>query len=311
MKTMESGVYPTMITPFVRGEVDEAAVGRLVDFYASAGCRGIFAVCQSSEMAFLSRKERLRLARLTAEAAAGRMTVVASGHCANSPEEQAEELQAMGETGVDAVVLVTNRLDPHGDGDGVWMENGARLLGRLDPAVPLGLYECPRPYKRLLTPALLDWCAGTGRFRFFKDTCCDPALLTARLKQLEGSGLLLFNANAQTLLHSLQTGGSGYSGIMANFCPALPVWLCDHFRDRPDLARTVSDCLSMMAFTEGPVYPVTAKYALNRLGVSMTTESRSCDPKKLTEYERLTVDQLLDVSAGLERLLKEKEEIEQ
>ncbi|MBS1333168.1 MAG: dihydrodipicolinate synthase family protein, partial [Clostridiales bacterium] len=112
MEQIRQGVYPTMITPYApNGEIDYALVERLVDWYAEKGCRGVFAVCQSSEMAFLSLRERVRLAQTVTTAASGRLDVVASGHISDSPEAQAEEVCAVAETGVRAVVLVTNRLD--------------------------------------------------------------------------------------------------------------------------------------------------------------------------------------------------------
>ena len=189
MEQIRQGVYPTMITPYApNGEIDYALVERLVDWYAEKGCRGVFSVCQSSEMAFLSLRERVRLAQTVTTAASGRLDVVASGHISDSPEAQAEEVCAVAETGVRAVVLVTNRLDPQRDGDGEWIRRAETLLSRIPPEVKLGLYECPNPYKRLLTPEILDWCLASGRFSFIKDTCCDPDLLTARLRRLAGCG---------------------------------------------------------------------------------------------------------------------------
>ncbi len=287
-----NGVYPTMITPYREGRIDYDNVKRLVDWYDENGCRGIFAVCQSSEMNFLSLEERVELARRVVEYADGRMTVVASGHCGVSLDEQVEEINRISDTGIDAFVLVSNRLDPHNEGDDAWIANAEKLLARIHPSIPLGIYECPLPYKRLLTPRILDFCISTGRFAFIKDTCCDPDLLTARLEQLKGSGIGLFNANAQTLLHSLEGGAAGYSGIMANFHPDLLVRLCDSFREEPERALRLSDFLSMAAFTESPAYPCTAKYYLGLEGFSMSTESRSSRPQNLTSYQKLIVRQL-------------------
>ncbi len=303
MENLCGGIYPTMITPFRNGKIDEPAVRKLVDWYADQGCDGIFAVCQSSEMAFLSLEERIFLAKTVVEQSAGRMQVVASGHVSDSLDAQAAEINAISQTGIDAFVWVSNRLDPHNDGDGVWLRNAQVLLEMTDPDIPLGIYECPKPYKRLLTPKILDWCKATGRFRFIKDTCCDPEMLTARLEQLAGSGILLFNANAQTLLHSLRHGAAGYSGIMANFHPALLKWVCDH-SDSPAV-EDIFNTLSMLAFTEDPAYPCTAKQYLNDLGVAMTNESRSCDPKNVTAYQKLILKQMRVLEIALTKNIQE------
>ena len=52
---IRAGVYPTMITPYKDdGTLDMNAVDSLVEYYAECNCDGIFALCQSSEIFFLS-----------------------------------------------------------------------------------------------------------------------------------------------------------------------------------------------------------------------------------------------------------------
>jgi len=89
------GCWPTMITPFTEdNKIDFTAVRGLTERYISGGCDGIFAVCQSSEMFFLSETEKLDLAKAVVEAAAGRVPVFASGHTADENAKQIEELGA-------------------------------------------------------------------------------------------------------------------------------------------------------------------------------------------------------------------------
>ncbi len=305
MKRINGGVYPTMITPFKDGKIDYANVDKLVEWYIQNGCNGIFAVCQSSEMAFLSLDERVQLSKRVVEQVNGRINVVSSGHCGNSIDEQVAEAEAIAETGADAFVLVSNRFDVHGEGDDVWLKNAEEFLSKVDKTIRFGIYECPRPYKRLLTPRILDWCLQTGRFTFIKDTCCNPDTLTERLQQLKGSDIMLFNANAQTLLHSLEHGGAGYSGIMANFHPDLYVWLYEHFAENPELAKRVSNELSMMAWTENPAYPCTAKYYLKAFeGFAMDVYSRTVGESALNSYQKFCMKQLFDTTVQTRELIK-------
>ncbi|MEH6726757.1 MAG: dihydrodipicolinate synthase family protein [Hyphomicrobiales bacterium] len=105
------GVVPVMLTPFSsENEIDVAGLNRLIEWYLAKDCAALFAVCQSSEMQKLTLKERVSLARLVVTQTAGRVPVVASGHVANSIGDQCIELAFMCETGIDALVLVTNRL---------------------------------------------------------------------------------------------------------------------------------------------------------------------------------------------------------
>ena len=167
------GEWPTMLTPFRDGKVDYPALERLIEWYIDHKVSGLFAVCQSSEMFFLSREERVGVARFVKEHAAGRVPVIASGHTSDAMEDQIDELKAMAETGVDAVILITNRLAKEDESDDVWLQNLQTILAQLPQEVPLGFYECPYPYKRVLSPRVTRWCAESGRFFFLKDTCCD------------------------------------------------------------------------------------------------------------------------------------------
>ncbi len=297
-KTIRGGVWPTMITPYTPGgEIDYGALERMVEWYVDRGVAGLFAVCQSSEMFFLSLEERVRLARFVRERAAGRVQVIASGHVSDDFRDQARELTLMAETGVDAVVLITNRLAGPADPAAVWRNSLERLLRAVPEEVGLGFYECPYPYKRLLSPEELKFCSDSGRFLFLKDTSCDIANIRAKLDAAGSGGLKIFNANAATLLETLKLGVSGFSGVMANFHPDLYAWLCAHWRAQPQEARRLANFLSLAALIERQSYPVNAKYHMNLEGVAMGTFSRARDHGELTETYKLEVRQLRELVA--------------
>lgn len=305
IKSIPNGVYPTMITPYTAdNKIDYNAVEQLIDWYVKKGVDGIFAICQSSEIFFLSFEERLELLKFIVERAPKNISIVASGHTADDIGTQIEEAKAFVDVGIDGYVFISNRLAKQDEDDSVFLRNVDIFMDEIKD-IAFGIYECPYPYKRLLTPRIIDWCISTGRFRFIKDTCCDPDMLTARMEQLKGTDILLFNANAQTLLHSLRDGAAGYSGIMANFQPDLLAWVCDNFEKQPKKVEEIFNVLSMMAFTEALAYPCTAKYYLDQVGVSMTTESRSRDPKQLTNYHKLVVRQMVDLDRKLKELIQE------
>ena len=298
------GIYPTMITPFTREDtLDWAAIGPMVDWYVREGVHGIFAVCQSSEMFFLSREERLRLARAVVEAAAGRVAVVASGHVADGLQEQIEDIRAMADTGVAAVVLVSNRLAPLDAGDEVFRANAQRILEAV-PDVELGIYECPYPYKRLLSLETLAWCAQTGRFSFFKDTCCDAELISQRLRVLEGTGMALFNANSATLGETLAMGCAGFSGVMANFHPALYRALWDRRLERGAVYEDLAALLSVLSGVERGSYPANAKYHMSLTATPMCSRTRSLGLDELPLLQRREMEDLLRVErAAMAQLL--------
>ena len=123
-KKINSGVWPTMLTPFTEsGKVDYPALENLIEWYIKHGVQGLFAVCQSSEMFYLSVEERAEIAKFVVEVADSRVQVIASGHVSDNIDDQISELQRIGDTGVDAVVLVSNRLADVNESDELWKKN--------------------------------------------------------------------------------------------------------------------------------------------------------------------------------------------
>lgn len=303
-KEFPNGVYPVMLTPFTENnEVDYEALGKLIDWYIEKGVNGLFADCQSSEMFFLSLEERVKIGEFVKKHADGRVPVVTSGHISDSLEDQAKELTAIAGTGADAVILLTNRLAKENESDEVWLENLKKLLEMIPKDVPLGFYECPYPYKRIISPELLKWCADTGRFYFIKDTSCDIENMKVKLEVIKGTNLKLFNANTSTLLETLELGASGYSGVMANFHPELYVKLCNIYKENPSKARKIADFLTVASLIERQVYPVNAKFYQKSIGNFNSIMTRTRDIKELNATGILEIQQFIRFNEEFEKTL--------
>lgn len=295
------GIFPVVITPFNEGNtIDWDGYSRLIEWYIDHGSHGLFAVCQSSEMMFLSLEERCALADFTVRQVKGRVPVVASGHISQSMDDQKAELRAMAETGVDAVVLVTNRLAAAEEDASVFMARMQDLLGSLPSEMMLGLYECPAPYRRLLTDDEVKWCAESGRFAFLKDVSCDLDHIRRRLAIVENTPLAINNANAAIAWPFLQAGGHGFSGVMNNFHPDLYRWLYDHGANHPELAAELDTFLVLSAMSESLGYPKLAKHYHRRIGTFSSVHSRAV-PHDITE-RHWAVETILDhMVTGAER----------
>jgi len=306
-------IFTTMITPYMKdGSVDYTTAEKYVDWYFENGLTGIFAICQSSEIFYLTLEERIELnkrvykrAKELEEKHNKRFTVVSSGHISDTLEEQAKELNAVWESGTDALILITNRLDINNEGDDVFIKNGEKLLQMLPGDVKLGLYECPYPYKRLVTPKILDWCISTGKFYYMKDTCCDIDIITERQKQLEGTQFKLLNANCQTLLESMRSGADGYCGIMCNYHPKLYSWLGENFRKEPEKAELIQSVIGNFGFTEtGIPYPLTAKYHMNLCGIKTENIARNRKSEELTKYAKSCTEQMKTATDYFEKIIE-------
>lgn len=264
---------------------------KIIEWYDQQGVTGIFAVCQSSEMFFLNKEERLELARFVVEHTPKHIGVIASGHVAEKVEDQIEEAKAIIDAGVESYVFISNQFAKPEEDDDVVRKNIEYIIDKI-PGESFGIYECPYPYKRLLTPENLKWCADTGRFSFLKDTCCNVDQLKAKLEAVKGTNLKIFNANSATLLESLRMGCAGFSGVMANFHSEMYAWLCKNFDKDQEKAELMQAFIGAASVIECQCYPVNAKYHMNLEGVTMTLNCRNKDKEELTASRKLEVEQL-------------------
>ena len=275
--SIRPGIYPTMITPYTDdNRIDMAAVDQLVEYYAETGCDGIFALCQSSEIFFLSEEEKRALMRRVYRTNDGRMQLVASAHTASDLPTGVRQLGMMAEEGADAAVIILNRTAEQAESEDVVKANIERILNAL-PDVRFGIYECPYPYKRVASPDLIHWCAQTGRIVFLKDTCCRTAQLKEKQIAANGTPLTIYNANTATLLESMRLGIQGYSGIMANFHADLYVELMRLFQAGDPLADELQAFLTTASWIEDQLYPVNAKVYRHMHGMNIGMQTRAKD----------------------------------
>lgn len=292
-----NGVYPVMLTPFTEeNKVDYDALGKLIDWYIEAGVNGLFAVCQSSEMFFLTLEERVEISKFVVKYTNKRVPVISSGHTSDGLKDQVFELNEIAKTGVDAVIMITNRLAKEDEDDEVLMRNLKVIMDQLPADMPLGFYECPYPYKRLISPEILKWCTDTNRFYFIKDTSCDLKKIELKLEAIKGSSIKLFNANSSTLIESLEEGASGFSGVMANFHPKAYTWIIENYKKQRKEARELGDVLTILSLIERQVYPINAKYFQKKIGNFNTILTRSKDNELFNPTCALEMEQFLRVS---------------
>ena len=183
----------------------------------------------------------------------------------------------MGQAGVDAVVLVTNRLDVERGGEEPFRRALSALLERLPRELPLGLYECPAPYRRLLSDDELRRCADTGRFLLLKDVSCDLTTVKRRVAMTEGTAFAIVNANAAIAWDAMRAGSRGFCGVFTNVHPDLYQWLRSSGQRHPELAAELAAFLVLAAVSESLGYPALAKLYHQRLGTFASIRCRVID----------------------------------
>jgi len=175
------------------------------------------------------------------------------------------------------------------------------LIKYLPRDIPLGLYECPAPYRRLLADEELKICIDSGRFVLLKDVSCDLATVRRRVALTEGSPLAIINANAAIAYDAMLAGAHGFAGVFTNFHPDLYQWLRISGPQHPDLALEINTFLVVAAVSEVLGYPALAKIYHQRLG---TFNSIRCRAIAYDVREKFwALDAVLDkIEAGTEAM---------
>ena len=292
---------PVMITPFnLKAKVDLDVVSLLVDFYLAAGVKGFFANCLSSEMFSITEDERLELTQHIVNYVDGKVPVVATGSFGLTIEDKAEFTKKIYDTGVDAVIMITGHFAKVDEDDDVLLDNFDKMFG-LTGNIPLGMYECPAPYKRIIGVNVFNKILSADRMVYHKDTSITHENVKAKLDILKktGSRLEFFDAHTPNAMFSLQQGAKGMSSISGNFYPEIMVWMTENVND-PAKQKEVEWLQSELTRVDPLIhiaYPMSAKYFLQKRGLPVRTISRAT-AFQLTPEQMKTLDDIHDSFSG-------------
>lgn len=293
---LPSGLWPVMLTPFhENNRIDVEGLRRLTNLYINAGAHGLFSNCLSSEMFQLTDEERLQIVRTVVTESRSRVPVVAAGTFSSDMNRCASFIKQVYDTGVAAVIVVTNQIADTGENDDVFKKRIDLLLQQTGD-IPLGLYECPDPYKRLLSPAMMKWLGETGRFFYHKDTSCDLEAIKAKVKAIEGTQLSFYNADTPTALASIENGASGISPIGANFYPELYTFLISQFNSnrKSEALAHLNAQLDVMDTLVHRYYPFSAKLFLRQRGLPIAPVCR-IPVRKMRPVDNMKLQDLMRV----------------
>ena len=290
-KNLPGGFWPVMMTPFNEDlSIDYQGLKRLIRWYEDSGATGLFANCGSSEMYDLSDQERIDLTKFVVEHT--QLPVVSTGTFSGEVTKNVDFIKKIYDTGVRAVVLIPSVMVKKEESDSALLNSFDGILNQTGN-IPLGIYECPSPYSRLIGPEMLDELQKTGRFLYFKDTTCNADLVVQKIEITSNSNLGIYNAHSPDVLHSIRHGGAGMSCIAGNYYPELFSYLWQNGRDKEisESVKKVNDFVLANKSIIGKKYSIAAKYFMNLRGLDLTVNSRrKISPLENTDKARL--DQL-------------------
>lgn len=261
------GVISLLLTPFTRsGSIDWEAYDRYVDWQLSFSPAGLFAVCGSSEMAWLTLDERLELAR-RAVARAGDVPVIATANLEADRSNHRDEIDQMISTGISGFVLIP-RAELTSDQD-AYTEYLLNLI--TESAAPAYLYEWPQIENYMLDnqtyAKLAPHIAGV------KDTTCTIEGISAKLQS--SGDAIVYQANTPFLLETIELGARGYMAITSTCAAdlAIDTWQAVKSSDDEAAIKLHRELVFLDALLVRS-YPAIAKEIAARRGVAMETTCR-------------------------------------
>ena len=288
---------PVMITPYnLKAEVDLDVVSILVEFYLAAGVKGFFANCLSSEMFSITENERLELTAHIVKQVRGRVPVVATGSFGLTIADKALFTRKIYDTGIDAAIMITGHFAKEEDTDETLLRNFEQLF-LATGNIPLGMYECPAPYKRIITADVFRKLLAANRLVYHKDTSITHENVQAKLdilKETENS-MEFYDAHTPNAAFSLQQGAKGMSSISGNFYPEVMVWMVNNATnpEKQEEVKWLQEELTKVDPLIHIAYPMCSKYFLQKRGLPVRTISRAV-ATKLTPDQRAVLDGIYD-----------------
>lgn len=260
---MFQGSIVALITPFRQGQLDEAALARLVEWHIEQGTHGIVPVGTTGESPTLTHDEHCRVVELVVKLVAGRIPVIA-GAGSNNPVEAIEYTRYAEQMGADATLHVAGYYNRPNQ-EGLYHHFKAVHDATTKPII---VYNIPPRAIVDVQPATLARLAELPRIAGVKDATGDLARPWVERQLIKKSFAWLSGEDATAVAYNIG-GGQGCISVTANVAPKLVAEVQNlALAGEWQAARELQDKLIPLhqaMFAEPS--PAGAKYAVSLLGL--------------------------------------------
>ncbi|CAL4867797.1 4-hydroxy-tetrahydrodipicolinate synthase [Asticcacaulis sp. MM231] len=257
------GVITALVTPFKGGEVDYAALEKLVEFQIAGGVHGIVPVGTTGETSTLTMEEHRAVVKLCVEKVAGRIKVIA-GAGSNNTAETLELAHHAKEVGADAVLVVAPYYNKPSQ-EGLYQHFKALNDNVQIPAL---LYNVPGRTVVDMSNETVARLAKLPNIVGIKDATGDLERISQMRLMIEGD-FSYISGDDPTLLGYLAHGGHGVISVTSNVAPAQVVAMYEAVvQNAYEAALQWQDkliTLHKVLFADSSPSPT--KYAMSRLGL--------------------------------------------
>jgi len=273
------GTWTALVTPFVVGEIDEAALRALVDEQVAAGVDGVVPCGSTGESATLSHEEHERVIRIAIQEAKGRVKVMA-GTGSNNTREACRLTRAAMEAGADGALLISpyyNKPTQHGHVEHY------KAVAAAAPDLALVLYNIPGRTGMNMAPETIARLAEVKNIVGVKEASGSVDQWLA-IRRLCGDDFALLAGDDAATLPIMSLGGHGVISVVTNLIPAKFKQMVDaaaagDFRRAAAIQLEVLPLLQVLFLEVNPI-PVKAAMAMmgkirNELRLPLTTISEA------------------------------------
>jgi 4-hydroxy-tetrahydrodipicolinate synthase len=216
------GAYTALITPFRNGQVDVDALRALVERQITGGIHGLVPCGTTGESATMTADEQLLVIRTVAEAAAGRVPVVA-GTGSNDTAKSVKFTRKVAEIdGVDAALVVVpyyNKPDQEG-----LFRHFTTVAD--EGGLPVVLYNVPGRTMRSFTPETVGRLADHDNIIAIKEATGDMAFDTRVIEEADAN-INVLSGDDFTTFPLLACGATGCVSVASNVDPGSLSGMCN------------------------------------------------------------------------------------
>ena len=281
------GSVVALVTPFTEeGDIDWAALERLVEFQIEQGTAGILALGTTGESTTMTAEEDASVVKFVVDHVAGRVPVIA-GAGSNSTSTMVEKSQKFEKLGADALLLITPYYNKSSE-EGIYQhfKTAADAVN-----IPCIMYNIPgrtgcsisvRNVERLCEhPNIMGIKEASGNIDY-----------AATIAKYLSPTFRMFSGEDAIVIPLMSLGASGVISVWANIQPALVQEMCRSFLDGDvERAREIQVAgvpLVHALFSE--VNPIPVKEAMAQMGMISRSYRLPLVPMGAANAEKLTAE---------------------
>lgn len=262
------GIGTALVTPMTEaGQVDYAAVERLVDFQLQGGIDALIVCATTGEAPTLQDDEHIEMIRFVAEQVGGKIPVIAGtgSNYTDHAVEMSIKARDMGANGLLCVTPYYNKCTQRG-----LIESYTKIANATE--LPMIVYNVPGRTGVNIQPATYEKLADHPRIVGIKEANGDISSVVATMAHC-GHKIDMYSGNDDQIVPILSMGGIGCISVLSNILPAETREICTRWfaGDAAGAAALQLKYKPLVDALFSEVNPIPVKAALAAMGLCNET----------------------------------------